>query len=403
MRNIRGDLSLVGIENLLQMLASAGCEGTLAIVQESQKKVIHVGPQGIRLISGARRTHPLGEILIRAGKITKSQLDEMLAEQKQAGGRLGDVVARRGIVPREEIEFALREQIAEEIYDLFSWKGALFTFAEGGLGSVPDSPLAELVLGSDVMFVILEAGRRADEMMKITSVIPDERMVPVMLGLPAAPEAADLERCTIEAVVPLVDGRSSVAQIIGKSLYPRFTVLRTLYGLAERGLIKICRQEGLDGGPETVLRLNPLMSGERPAPAGRTVALLSGTQPFRAATAAFLRGAGFGVVEEEVGPGLEKLAGGLHADAVVLDVALETPEGREACARLREAAKAPFIVLASSSGREAVAHAIESGARCILLKPVRPDVLLDRLADTFKAQGERDPSAGGAPAPAATS
>lgn len=384
MRNIRGDLGLVGIENLLQMLANAKCEGTLAVVQESQKKVIHLGSQGIRLISGARRLHPLGEILIRAGKITREQLDEMLAEQKRSGERLGDIVARRGIVAKEEIDFALREQIAEEIYDLFSWKGALFTFTEGGLGAVPDNPLSEIVLGADVMFVILEAGRRADEMMKITSLIPDERMVPVRQELPTAIEGTDLDRRTLEAVVPLIDGEATVAQIIGKSLYPKFTVLRVLYGLADRGMVKICRREGPNGGPETVLRRAPSPAPPA-APTGRTVVLLSGMPSFRATMASSLRDAGYAVVEEEVGPGLEKLPGMSGVGAVVADVALETPEGVEACARLRETQKAPFIVLTTHAGREAVSHAIDSGARFVLLKPVRPDLLLQRLSETVGA------------------
>jgi CheY-like chemotaxis protein len=385
MRNIRGDLGLVGIENLLQMLSNAKCEGTLAVVQESQKKVIHLGTQGIRLISGARRTHPLGEILTRAGKITLEQLEEMLAEQKRSGARLGDIVARRGIVSKEEIDFALREQIAEEIYDLFSWKGALFTFTEGGLGAVPDNPLSEIVMGADVMFVILEAGRRADEMMKFTALIPDERVIPVRQELPAAIEGSDLDRRTLEAVVPLIDGDSSVAQIIGKSLYPKFTVLRVLYGLADRGMVKICRREGPNGGPETVLRRVP-PSREPAAPTGRTVLLMSGMPTFRAAVAASLRDAGYAVVEEDVGPGLEKLPGMSGVSAVVADVPLETPEGAEVCARLREAQKAPFVVMTSHGGREAVIHAIDSGARHVLLKPVRPELLLQRLSETIGAE-----------------
>jgi len=404
MRNIRGDLGLVGIENLLQMLSSAKCEGSLAVIQESQKKVIHIGPQGIRLISGARRTHPLGEILVRAGKITKDQLDELLGEQRRSGQRLGDLVAQRGIIPKDEIEYALREQVAEEIYDLFSWKGAIFNFTEGGLVPVADSPLAEITLDADVMFVILEAGRRADEMMRITTVIPDDRMIPVRMEIPTACDGPDLDRRMVEAVFPLVDGESSVAQIIGKSLYPKFTVLRTLYSLAMQGAIKVRRQEDLTRAPETVLFRTTLAEGDRPAPTGRVVAVLSGMPPFRDALAEFLRRVGYDVIDEDVVPGLEKLPAMPSVDAILLDVPIETAGGLEVCARLREKARAPFIVLANAASREALDHAIGSGARYVLLKPVRPELLLERLASVIQAPAAAPSApAGGEGGPAVTS
>jgi len=46
------------------------------------------------------------------------------------------------------IASALREQVAEEIYDLFTWTGARFTFLEAVDGAAPpdQGPLASVVL-----------------------------------------------------------------------------------------------------------------------------------------------------------------------------------------------------------------------------------------------------------------
>src|SRR5579862_3325149 len=93
MGTIKGDVEVLGISNLLQMLSMAGCKGYLSIFQDSQKKVIHFQDEGIRLVSGARRTNPLGEILIRTGKITRDQLDELLAEQRRTATPLGEIVS----------------------------------------------------------------------------------------------------------------------------------------------------------------------------------------------------------------------------------------------------------------------------------------------------------------------
>src|SRR5215467_13131892 len=108
MGEIRGDVEVLGISNLLQMLSLNGCKGFLTIQLEGQRKIIHFLQEGIRLVSGARRTNPLGEILIRTGKITRDQLDELLAEQRRTGTALGELVSTRNILDQSVIASALR-------------------------------------------------------------------------------------------------------------------------------------------------------------------------------------------------------------------------------------------------------------------------------------------------------
>src|SRR5258708_16077696 len=117
MGTIKGDVEVLGISTILQMLSMAGCKGYLTITQDNQKKVIHFQDDGIRLVSGARRTNPLGEILIRTGKITRDQLDELLAEQRRTATPLGEIVSRRGILDPAVIHSAPPEQLAQELYD----------------------------------------------------------------------------------------------------------------------------------------------------------------------------------------------------------------------------------------------------------------------------------------------
>src|SRR5437764_1314970 len=82
------------------------------------------------VVAAARRAIPLGRILVRSGRITSGQLEAVLAEQRQSARRLGDLVIERGLVTREAIDQALRDQVAEEIYELFAWPEARFYFAE---------------------------------------------------------------------------------------------------------------------------------------------------------------------------------------------------------------------------------------------------------------------------------
>ncbi len=399
MGKIRGDVDVLGIANLLQMLSINGCEGYLTISQEGNQKIIEFSSRGIRLVSGARRTNPLGEILLRSGKITREQLDGFLEQQRSTGKPLGEIVADNGILTRQVIEGALREQVSEEIYDLFTWTEATFEFATlvGCEEKPPDAGLlATVVVDQNVMSLMLEAARRVDELARIHSVIPDVRLVPDRLELPASLDDPGLDRDAIEEILPLVDGEKTVGDIINESLYPKFTVLRTLYGLAQRGVVKIrARSEG-SASPQTVVLRKITPAAERGAPGGRAIMLLSELPTFRSLLGMFIRSAGYDVIE---GKGLEQVKDAMCrqcVDAIILDVSIETEDGLATCKRLQEMVDVPFIVLAGNTNRQAVANAIQSGARYVLLKPVKQDILLERLSNVLKPPGA--PAAASPPA-----
>ena len=386
MGRIHGDVAVLGISNLLQMLSMNRCRGFLIVHQEGHKKVIHFLEEGMRVVSGARRTNPLGEILMRTGRITREQLDELLAEQRRTGTPLGEIVSRRSILEAGVIQSALREQVAEEIYDLFTWSDATFDFMEASDAPPPPDhgPLAHIVLETSMMSIMIEAARRVDELARIQSIIPDIRLVPERLELPASLDDPSLDRASIEDILPLVDGERSVGHIVEESLFPKFTVLRTLYGLAQKGVIKIRDRGTADTGPVTILKRLATPVEERPATRGKSVILLSDLPTYRNALAVVLRQAGYDVVEsqpsDETGDLMRR-----PADVAVVDVPLESENGMQFCALIRDKVKMPFIVLAGNASKQAVANALTSGAKYVLVKPFREDLLLERISNVLKA------------------
>ena len=87
MRTFGGDLGILGLGNLFQVISMSAARGFLTISQGEVKKTIQFASTGIRLASGVRRALPLGQILIRMGRLTQAQLDELLAEQRQTQHR----------------------------------------------------------------------------------------------------------------------------------------------------------------------------------------------------------------------------------------------------------------------------------------------------------------------------
>ncbi|HEX7899128.1 MAG TPA: DUF4388 domain-containing protein [Planctomycetota bacterium] len=385
MGRIHGDVAVLGISNLLQMLSMNRCKGFLIVNQDGHKKVIHFLEEGMRLVSGARRTNPLGEILMRTGRITREQLDELLAEQRRTGTPLGEIVSQRDILGKTIIQSALREQVAEEIYDLFTWSDATFDFMEASDAPPPPDhgPLAGVVLETSMMSIMIEAARRVDELARIQSIIPDIRLVPERLELPASLDDPSLDRSSIEDILPLVDGERSVGHIVEESLFPKFTVLRTLYGLAQKGVIKIKDRGAGDTGPITILKRAPTPVDERPASRGKSVIILSDLPTYRSALAVVVRQAGYDVVESKPS---DETADFMRrpADVAIIDVPLESENGMQFCALIRDKVKMPFIVLSGNASKQAVTNALSSGARYVLVKPFREDLLLERVSNVLK-------------------
>src|SRR5262245_40991441 len=401
MGELRGDVSIFNFADLLQHLASRQTSGLLTITQGAMQKVIHLGPDGMRLISiSTRKTSSLGEILIRTRKITRAQLDQLLVEQQKTGKRLGELVSRQGLVTKTDIEQALREQAQEEIYDLFSWTEAKFEFLEGPEPAKPkDFPLADVVVDASPTSVMLEAARRVDELTVIRKTIRDESMIPIRTTKQFMADKLGLNPDLLTAVYSQISGRVGISEVIRLSLYPRFEALRAMYVLATKGYVKIMDREGA-----TMVHLKADSSARLPAmkkadgstgvvrspyavPQGvrRSVLLLGDMLKYRQALGALLREAGYQVLEEQAAQAMQLLTENRKVDAVILDVGLSSPDEYQFVSWLCENTNAPVVVLSGDASKEAALAAVQKGARAYVVKPFTRDSMLRTIAGVFQA------------------
>lgn len=390
MRKITGDLGLCGIANLLQLLSTSEAHGLLSISSGPDRKVIGFTPEGIRLLEGVRRTNPLGEILLRTRKITPAQLEEILIEQRLSRRRMGDLLAERGILTKEGLDIALREQAAEEIYELFTWTEAVFEFSET-LELPPgasQNPLAGVVLDANIVSIMIEAARRLDELARIREVLRDFRLVVEQVEIPMSLDDPGLDPMAVEDILPLVDGSRTVDQIIESSLYPKFTVLRTVYALAQRGVVKI-RQSSEGQRPQTVIyRRPPRSEGKR----NGTVLIVSELITFRSTLGFMLRNSGYEVREtDRWDPDAASMCRSC-VNLILLDVSIESADGLALCRTVQESAGVPFILLSGNRGPEAAANAVRSGARVVLVKPIQESTLLERIEAVLNPQAVAQPA-----------
>ena len=403
MDELRGNVSILSLADLLQHLGNTRAAGTLIIAQGQMQKRIYMSPHGMTLLSSSsQKTSSLGEILIRTRKISRPQLDQMLVEQKKTGKRLGELVSRKGIVTKMDIEVALREQAQEEIYDLFSWTEAKFLFKTEPMPPKPsDFPLADVIVDASPTSVMLEAARRADELAVIKKVIRDESMIPVRTNETFAPEDLGLNPDLLTAVYLQINGRVGVSEVIRLSLYPRFEALRAIYLLATKGCVQIMDREGatvmhLQGDTGKIPVIKP---GEEKAdlpspyavPTGvqRSILLFGDMLKYRQALAAVLREGGYHVLEEKAAQAMSVILENRKVDCVILDVGLATAGQFEFVAWLCENTDAPVVVLSGDASKEAAFQAVQKGARAYLVKPFTRDSVLRALAGLFQQSSTR--------------
>jgi CheY-like chemotaxis protein len=312
---------------------------------------------------------------MRRRKLPREHLDEALSEARKTGDHLGVILVRKGRLSREEVEAALQEQIAEEIYDLFTWTTASFEYT-GTYGAAAAGGREDLSIDADVTSVMLEASRLADELSQIQKLIPDVQMVPRRAAeIPVLPDPQQPEARALQVVLPLIDGKRSVGRLIDESGLPRFKVLETLHRLIQRGALEIEDARG-----DTTVRRRTGMTMVRSAQREKRVLILSEGGTSRALAAA-VRTAGFAAEEAESSAGIRETIQKHDPKAILLDVGLETEQGLAHCARLKSVTSVPFIALAGQTSPQAVENAFRSGARYVLVKPVNDSLLVERLSE----------------------
>jgi hypothetical protein len=223
---LRGDLSVLGFANLLQVLVQSGCEGLLTLDFGAYRKVLKLGGPGVRLLRGSKRSSVLDRLIHRANS---ASLDS-------------PAVAPEACADRPALEHVIREWLLEEVCEVFRWSRGTFTF-EPGEGSEKGKDAAEglwsrYAVHVDVMTIVLEAARRGDELARIRTVLPELGDIPERTAGSADPSAQESGGEVFADVLPLIDGRRSLGQILRTSVFPRFSVLQAIHELFVRRLIR---------------------------------------------------------------------------------------------------------------------------------------------------------------------
>jgi tetratricopeptide (TPR) repeat protein len=236
---IEGPLRELGIHDVFQLLDLSRKTGALTVtsVLRDNQGTVYFDRGSVVFAAIRSNPHPLGELLLRAGKITEADLARARDAQRTMHSRrkLGELLVESGSLTRKELERQVRFQVEEVVFELMSWREGFFSFEEQ---EVSDAS-AEANIHISTESLLMEAARRIDEWSRIEGKVAHLGVVPVLA--PVAddhPGFLDLRPREWE-VLAEIDGARDLRAIATLLAQSEFDVARVAYGLLSTGIVEL--------------------------------------------------------------------------------------------------------------------------------------------------------------------
>jgi hypothetical protein len=161
--------------DLLGFLHQSRRTTVITAVGESTRKSVYFRDGSIIAASSDQPEDRFGDIMFRRGMIRREQLDAAL-ERVGPGRKIGNVLLDAGLIEASDLWKVIRVQIEEIVYSLLLMEVGQFTVARYDKGQVPNrTPL-------DTQHILLEGLRRKDEMLHLRDQMPPDMAVLARTG-----------------------------------------------------------------------------------------------------------------------------------------------------------------------------------------------------------------------------
>ncbi|MBA3707501.1 MAG: DUF4388 domain-containing protein [Planctomycetes bacterium] len=236
-----GNLRTLSLVEVFQTLNRIQATGILRLASPTGGRDL-VFDQGA-MIGVAFRSGEQKQALLRR-LVLLGKIDTDAAASLSSTGAESQVVKAlitKGWVSTDDITAANLDQAQDELASLCTWEYADFVFEDAG----PEQPLAnELLeryrkqpLQMAMSHILMEAARRLDDWNRLRALIPD----PDAVFAPTTDGQYGLDAMAKEypasAVVPLVDGVRSVADVVAASVATRLDVYQAIGEMLDRRLV----------------------------------------------------------------------------------------------------------------------------------------------------------------------
>ncbi len=232
--SLTGNLKTVSFPDILQLLSTGKKTGILQISTATRQKEIAFKNGNIIHASSINSSEDLlGNLLLKLGKISKSDLEKAIVLHKQIGRQLGTTLVDMNLFEKDEVIECLKIQIEEIVYNLFSWEEGDFKFIDGA-----EPRKAPFPIELNSVNVIMEGTRRIDEWFEIQKVLPpDDVLLKIATVMKTKRDEITLSMDEFK-LLPLINGERTVKDLVETSPIGEFVTYRAIYKMIITGLVQ---------------------------------------------------------------------------------------------------------------------------------------------------------------------
>jgi hypothetical protein len=247
---LSGTIKDFGLADIFQLIGMQRKTGTLTL--RNERETVYVKFHSGHVVGAESATQlledMLGSVLVRTGRLTDRQLQDVLKLQGKTLQRLGYLLVQNEYISAADLQDALHTQVTQVVYRLFRWRVGTYHFQSAdsldydhefapvsaetilmeGARMVDEWPILERrIRSTDLVFRQTAAGRELD--------VPPRSLV----DGPAGEQEADARVSPDELqILHLVDGKRRVQDVVDRSSLGEFDTYRMLYELLNRNFIE---------------------------------------------------------------------------------------------------------------------------------------------------------------------
>ncbi|TMQ03141.1 MAG: DUF4388 domain-containing protein [Deltaproteobacteria bacterium] len=235
---------------LLAKMFAQGATGRIGFRRDEVETIVYFDRGRPVFASSNEPRDRMGELLLREGKITASQLERCQAVVAESGRRMGEILVDFGYLKRRELLPAVRRHVEDLVYSLFGWDRGSYTIA------IDAQPSAERIrLSRHPASLILEGIRRKldrtnlERLIGLPSTVIEVRDRDRLGGIVNLGDLAAEERAALAAF----DGQADLAQVARTAGVDIADVLPLAWGLCVLGLATARRSDAEQSDEATAL------------------------------------------------------------------------------------------------------------------------------------------------------
>jgi hypothetical protein len=227
--SVTGNLESMHFADLLQWCAANIKTGRLRLRRDPIEKTFFFKEGGLFSSTSNSPRETLVQSLIRYHDVTEDELIRAFNAQERLGLPLGQVLIRLGVISESDLDQLFRLKTEESIYDCFLWPDGDFIFLDGKL------PPIAVSTPCDITRLVFEGARRKDEWQRIHQVF---RSRYATFNVEDAGMAMDLSDIDL-TILGLLREKKNMVEIAFETGLLEFHVASRMLDLYESGLLQV--------------------------------------------------------------------------------------------------------------------------------------------------------------------